>query len=141
MPGASTLRGYKRSWLKPDLVAGAALSAALAVAMAGVLALLIGVFLMAGRVFKLGFVTGLLSGPIRVGYLNGIALAVIVSQLPRLLGIDSSADGTLARLASLANTAVSGGINPLHWLWAQAALPLLLPAASFRGRFPASCSP
>ena len=53
-----------------------------AVALAGVLAILIGVFLIAGRVFRLGFVTGLLSKPIRVGYLNGIALAVIVSQLP-----------------------------------------------------------
>ena len=177
LPGVGVARGYKRSWLKPDLVAGAALSAALvpagmayaeasglpavnglyasvvpmifyalfgpsrvvivgpdsalapmiaaailplagrdpeqAVAMAGVLAILIGAFLIAGRIFKLGFVTGLLSRPIRVGYLNGIALAVTVSQLPRLLGIDVSADGLFERLTSLAGAVLSGGINPV----------------------------
>jgi SulP family sulfate permease len=177
LPVVGVVRGYKRSWLKPDLVAGAALSAALvpagmayaeasglpavnglyasvvpmifyalfgpsrvvivgpdsalapmiaaailplagqdpekSVAMAGVLAILIGLFLIAGRVFKLGFVTGLLSRPIRVGYLNGIALAVTVSQLPRLLGIDVSADGLFERLTSLAEAILGGGINPV----------------------------
>lgn len=175
LPGVGVARGYKRSWLKPDLVAGAALSAALvpagmayaeasglpavnglyatvvpmifyalfgpsrvvivgpdsalapmiaasilplagrdpeqAVAMAGVLAILIGVFLIAGRLLKLGFVTGLLSRPIRVGYLNGIALAVTVSQLPRLLGIDAPADGVFERLTSLTDAVFSGGVN------------------------------
>lgn len=82
-----------------------------AVPMAGVLAILIGAFLFAGRLFNLGFVTGLLSKPIRVGYLNGIALAVTVSQLPRLLGIDSSGDSLVDRLGSLAGAVLSGGIN------------------------------
>ncbi len=177
LPVVGVVQGYKPSWLKPDLVAGAALSAALvpagmayaeasglpavnglyasvvpmifyalfgpsrvvivgpdsalapmiaaailplagqdpekSVAMAGVLAILIGLFLIAGRVFKLGFVTGLLSRPIRVGYLNGIALAVTVSQLPRLLGIDVSADGLFERLTSLADAVLGGGINPV----------------------------
>jgi SulP family sulfate permease len=84
-----------------------------AVALAGVLAILIGVFLIAGRVFRLGFVTGLLSRPIRVGYLNGIALAVTVSQLPRLLGISIEGDNLLARLTSLADVVVHEGINPV----------------------------
>jgi high affinity sulfate transporter 1 len=84
-----------------------------AVPMAGVLAILIGVFLFAGRIFKLGFVTGLLSKPIRVGYLNGIALAVTVSQLPRLLGIDSSGGTLVERLGSMADAVLSGGINPV----------------------------
>lgn len=177
VPGVRVARGYKKAWLKPDLVAGAALSAALvpagmayaeasglpavnglyasvvpmifyavfgpsrvvivgpdsslapmiaaailplagrdpeqAVPMAGVLAILIGTFLFAGRVFKLGFVTGLLSKPIRVGYLNGIALAVTVSQLPRLLGIDSSGATLVERLGSLYEAVLSGGTNPL----------------------------
>ena len=50
-----------------------------------------GVCIVAG-VARLGFVTELLSKPIRYGYMNGIALAVLVSQLPKLLGfkIDST---------------------------------------------------
>lgn len=177
VPGLRVAHDYKKEWLKPDLVAGAALSAALvpagmayaeasglpavnglyasvvpmifyalfgpsrvvivgpdsslapmiaaailplagrdpeqAVPMAGVLAILIGAFLFAGRLFKLGFVTGLLSKPIRVGYLNGIALAVTVSQLPRLLGIESSGESLVERVRSLAGAVLSGGINPV----------------------------
>jgi high affinity sulfate transporter 1 len=177
VPGVGVARSYKKAWLKPDLVAGAALSAALvpagmayaeasglpavnglyasvvpmifyalfgpsrvvivgpdsslapmiaaailplagrdpeqAVPMAGVLAILIGAFLFAGRLFKLCFVTGLLSKPIRVGYLNAIAQAVTVSQLPRLLGIDSAGDSLVDRLGSLAGAVISGGINPV----------------------------
>ncbi len=63
------------------------------VALAGLLAILIGGILLLGSVLKLGIVTGLLSKPIRLGYLNGIALLVAVSQLPTLLGI-SVDDGT-----------------------------------------------
>jgi sulfate permease, SulP family len=177
IPGVRVARGYKKAWLKADLAAGAALSAALvpagmayaeasglpavnglyasvvpmifyavfgpsrvvivgpdsslapmiaaavlplagrdpeqAVPMAGVLAILIGAFLFAGRIFKLGFVTGLLSKPIRVGYLNGIALAVTVSQLPRLLGIDSTGGTLVERLGSLFDAILRGGTNPL----------------------------
>jgi high affinity sulfate transporter 1 len=65
-----------------------------AVALAGLLAILMGALLLLGGVFHLGFVTDLLSKPIRVGYLNGIALVVIVGQLPKLLGF-SVDDGSI----------------------------------------------
>ena len=63
-----------------------------AVALAGLLAILMGGFLLIGSVFRLGFVTDLLSKPIRIGYLNGVALVVIVGQLPALFGFSVSAD-------------------------------------------------
>lgn len=63
------------------------------VALAGLLAILIGVIMLLGSALRLGIITGLLSKPIRLGYLNGIALLVAVSQLPTLLGI-SVEDGT-----------------------------------------------
>lgn len=63
------------------------------VALAGLLAILIGLILLCGSALRLGIITGLLSKPIRLGYLNGIALLVAVSQLPTLLGI-SVEDGT-----------------------------------------------
>jgi high affinity sulfate transporter 1 len=84
-----------------------------AVALAGVLALLIGVILLAGRAFRLGFVTGLLSKPIRVGYLNGIALAVIASQLPKLLGIPSTGGPLLEGLGGTVSAVSQGDVNPL----------------------------
>ena len=66
-----------------------------AVALAGLLGILVGVFLLVGGLLRLGFVTDLLSKPIRVGYLNAVALLVIISQVPRLLGfsIDSVSPG------------------------------------------------
>ena len=46
---------------------------------------------------RLGFVTELLSKPIRYGYMNGIALAVMISQLPKLLGFKIDSDWAAAR--------------------------------------------
>ena len=60
------------------------------VAVAGLLALMVGAFLLVGAIARLGFLTDLLSKPVRLGYLAGIALIVIADQLPRLLGIPST---------------------------------------------------
>jgi high affinity sulfate transporter 1 len=84
-----------------------------AVALAGVLALLIGVLLLAGRVFRLGFVTGLLSKPIRVGYLNGIAVAIMLSQLPKLLGVPASGGSLVSSAAGTAQAVAQGATNPV----------------------------
>jgi MFS superfamily sulfate permease-like transporter len=59
-----------------------------AIALAGAMAVVSGaVCILAGAV-RLGFVTELLSKPIRYGYMNGIALTVLISQLPNVLGFD-----------------------------------------------------
>ena len=79
-----------------------------AVALAGLLAVLIGVMLVAGRLLRLGFLTGLLSMPIRVGYMNGIALVVIAGQLPKLLGV-AVPPGTVWDHLGEAVTAVTDG--------------------------------
>jgi MFS superfamily sulfate permease-like transporter len=59
-----------------------------AVALAGMMAVVSGIVCILAGVARLGFVTELLSKPIRYGYMNGIALTVLISQLPkfRLLG-------------------------------------------------------
>ena len=64
-----------------------------AVALAGAMALAVGLICIAAGLAKLGFITELLSKPIRYGYMNGIALAVIVSQLPKLCGLSVDGDG------------------------------------------------
>lgn len=63
-------------------------SDARAIALAGVLAVMIGIVLLLAAVLRLGVLTDLLSKPIRVGYLNGIALTVLAEQLPGVLGLN-----------------------------------------------------
>lgn len=61
-----------------------------AVALASVLALLSGVLCIGAGLARFGFITDLLSKPIRYGYLNGIALTVLIGQLPKVLGFSVS---------------------------------------------------
>src|SRR6476660_90009 len=49
-----------------------------AIALAGVMAILVGVIEIALGVAKLGFVSDLLSSEVRVGYLNGLAITILV---------------------------------------------------------------
>ena len=69
---------------------GAASGVALMVV--GGAAILVGAVFVAGGIAKLGFVTDLLSKPIRLGYLAGIALTVIMTQLPKLFGFSGGGD-------------------------------------------------
>ncbi len=66
------------------------------VVLAGMLAILVGLICVAAGVAKLGFVTDLFSRPVRIGYLMGIALTVIVFQLPKLFGFSIEADDLLS---------------------------------------------
>ncbi len=63
-----------------------------AVALAGMLAVLSGVFCVLAGIARFGFITDLLSKPIRYGYLNGIALTVLVGQLPKIFGFPVKGD-------------------------------------------------
>ena len=160
-PGIASMRSYKRSWLRQDLVAGLVLTALLvpqgmayaelaglppitglyttilcligyavfgpsrvlvlgpdsalgpmiaatvlplvaaegdpsrAVAYASMLALMVGAITVLAGVFKLGFVAELLSKPTQIGYMNGLALTIVVSQLPKLFGFSVDADGLI----------------------------------------------
>ena len=160
LPGFITLRTYKLSWLRHDLVAGlvmttmlvpvgiayaeasgvpginglyativpllayalfgpsrilvlgpdSALAAVIltvvlplsagdpqrAVALAGMMAIVSGVVCVAAGLARLGFITELLSKPIRYGYMNGIALTVLLSQIPKLFGFSVTANGPVA---------------------------------------------
>jgi high affinity sulfate transporter 1 len=83
-----------------------------AVSLAAMLALFVGgVFVIAG-VARLGFITDLLSKPVRFGYLNGIALTVLVSQLPKLFGFSIDADGVGPSLVAFVRGAFAGETVP-----------------------------
>ena len=62
------------------------------IALAGVLAIVVGGIMFAGGLARFGFVTELLSLPVRLGYLMGIAATVIVEQLPKLFGFSVDAE-------------------------------------------------
>jgi len=82
-----------------------------AVALAGMMAVVSGTLCILAGVARLGFVTELLSKPIRYGYMNGIALTVLVSQLPKLFGFSSGGEGPLTRLWAFGEALAAGKTN------------------------------
>ncbi|MCE9578731.1 MAG: sulfate permease [Deltaproteobacteria bacterium] len=84
-----------------------------AVALAGTLAILVGALCIAGGLAKLGFITDLLSKPVRVGYMNGIALTVLISQLPKLCGFSIDASGVGPAAAAFARGLGDGQLDPI----------------------------
>jgi high affinity sulfate transporter 1 len=77
--------------ITPLLVAGD--DPATAIALAGMLAILVGLIEIGLGLGKLGFVADLLSKEVQVGYMNGLAVTIIVGQLPKLCGFSTDADG------------------------------------------------
>ncbi len=62
-----------------------------AIALAGVLAILVGIITLATGIARLGFVADLLSSPVRTGYLAGLAITIFIGQLPKLFGFSTDA--------------------------------------------------
>ena len=83
-----------------------------AIAIASMMALVAGAFCVIAGLFRLGFITELLSKPIRYGYMNGIALTVLISQLPKLFGIKVDSEGPLRDLWYLGQALFAG---QGHW--------------------------
>lgn len=63
-----------------------------AIALAGMLALMVGLIEVGLGLGKLGFVADLLSSEVQVGYMNGLAITIVVSQLPKLFGFSTDGD-------------------------------------------------
>src|SRR5215831_12420777 len=82
-----------------------------AVALAGMMAVVSGIMCILAGLARLGFITELLSKPIRYGYMNGIALTVLISQLPKLFGFSIDGDGPLRRLWAIAEAILGGRAN------------------------------
>lgn len=177
VPGVTVVRGYQRSWLSKDVVAGLVLSALLvpqgmayaelaglpaitglytsilcligyaifgpsrvlvlgpdsslgpmiaatiapllladgdparAVALASCLGILVGIIMTAAGFAKFGFVADLLSKPTQIGYLNGLALTIIIGQLPKLFGFSVDADGLIDEFVQFLQGLSDGATN------------------------------
>ena len=82
-----------------------------AMALAGMLAIVSGSLCVLAGAARLGFITDLLSKPIRYGYMNGIALTVLFSQLPALFGFTVKGDGLLIESQSFLAGLLAGKTN------------------------------
>ncbi|WP_223543566.1 SulP family inorganic anion transporter [Pseudomonas sp. GL-B-12] len=82
-----------------------------AVALAGMMAIVSGAVCILAGIARLGFITELLSKPIRYGYMNGIALTVLISQLPKLFGFSIESNGPLRDLWAIASAVMEGKVN------------------------------
>ncbi|MGE5292977.1 MAG: SulP family inorganic anion transporter [Micromonosporaceae bacterium] len=194
-PGLAVLRGYRRSWLRGDLVAGVtvaaylipqvmayagiaglppvaglwaampplaiyavlgssrsvstgpeattALMTAVAIgplaagdpgryaALAASLALLVGVLSLAAWLLRLGFVADLLSRPVLVGYMAGVALLMISGSLEKLTGVPVTGQSFISQVASFA-----GRLGELQWQTAAVAASVLAFLFVARARWP-----
>ncbi|MFF5361971.1 SulP family inorganic anion transporter [Streptomyces scabiei] len=193
-PGLVALLGYRRAWLKGDLIAGATVAAYLVpqvMAYAGVaglppvaglwailpalalyavfgssrllsigpesttalmtatvvaplaagdpgryavlaatLAMTVGLLCLLARVVRLGFLADLLSRPVLIGYLAGVALIMTVDQLPKLTGVDTTGSAFFAQLWSFLTDLGEADVPTV--LFSAAMLVLLFSVARFR---------
>ena len=97
-----------------------------AVALASMMAVVSGIACILAGVARLGFITELLSKPIRYGYMNGIALTVLISQLPKLFGFSIEGDGPLRELWAIAEAILSGKANWIAFAVGAGALAVIL---------------
>jgi high affinity sulfate transporter 1 len=102
-----------------------------AIALAGVLSVMVGVILVLGGILRLGFITELLSNPIRLGFLNAIAVIVIVGQLPLLVGTEDDESGVLAEVADVVDDVFEDGVHLPAFLMGAVCIAVIVAARRF----------
>ncbi len=104
------------------------------IAMAGMLALMVGVIQIGLGLGKLGFVADLLSQEVQVGYMNGLAIIIIIDLVPKLFGVHTEAEGYIGKVQAFA-----GELGSTHYLSLAiglATLAVLLVFPRVTKRFP-----
>ena len=114
----------------------AAGSEAEAVALAGMLAILSGLLCVLAGLARFGFIADLLSKPVRYGYMNGIALTVLVSQLPKLFGFSVDADGLIPEARAFVQGVAEGETILAALLIGVACLAVILGFKRWRPKVP-----
>jgi high affinity sulfate transporter 1 len=103
-----------------------------AITLASMMAVVSGVVCILAGVFRLGFVTELLSKPIRYGYMNGIALTVLVSQMPKLFGISIDSHGPGQDIWALLSAIIADRSNWYSFAVGAGSLALILLLKPFK---------
>ncbi|BBH67289.1 transporter [Actinoplanes sp. OR16] len=107
-----------------------------AVALASMLGLLVGLFMTAAGALKLGFIADLLSHPTQLGYVNGLALTILIGQLPKLFGFSVDGDGLIAEATAFAEGVVNGETVPAALAVGVAGLLVILLLQRFLPKVP-----
>ena len=102
-----------------------------AVALAGAMAIVSGLVCVFAGLARLGFVTELLSKPIRYGFMNGIALTILLNQLPKLFGFSASADGPVRQAVAFVGGVLDGKTNVAALAVGASALVVILALKRF----------
>ncbi len=107
-----------------------------AIALASILALLMGAYCVVAGMVRIGTLAELFSRPMRVGYLNGLAIVVLVSQLPKLFGFSTTANGLRAEFSAFAHGVSDGKTVPASLLIGVASLVMILVLRSWLPKAP-----
>src|SRR4051812_15223237 len=91
-----------------------------AIVLAGMLALFVGCIEIALGLGRLGFVADLLSSEVQVGYLNGLAVTIVVGQLPKLFGFSTDSSGFFDDVRAFVT-----GLEETHWATLAVGLAVL----------------
>jgi high affinity sulfate transporter 1 len=111
-------------------------SPARAIALASMLALIVGAIMIAAGVAKLGFVADLLSKPTQIGYMNGLAVTILIGQLPKLFGFSTNANGLIAEAKAFVHGLASGEAVGAAVAIGVFGLALILALGHWRPRIP-----
>ncbi|MFW0793221.1 SulP family inorganic anion transporter [Gordonia sp. CPCC 205515] len=106
------------------------------IALAGLLSIEVGIVLLVAGLLRLGFVTDLLSKPIRMGYLNGIALVVLIGQLPKLLGFSVDGDSVISEAVETVKGIANGKVEWLPTAIGLISLAVILGLKKWRKAIP-----
>jgi high affinity sulfate transporter 1 len=108
-----------------------------AIALASMLALMTGAIMILASVAKLGFIADLISKPTMIGYMNGLALTILVGQLPKLFGFKVEADGFIGELVGFVKGLANGEAVAAAAAVGIAGIVLILALQRWLPKFPA----
>ena len=107
-----------------------------AVIYASAMSLMVGALMIIGARAGLGFIADLLSNPIQVGYINGLALVIFVGQLPKLFGFSTDASGFINETIAFVQGVLNGLTVPAALGIGLFSVALMLVLARFIPRIP-----
>jgi high affinity sulfate transporter 1 len=118
-------------------LAGADGDPARAIALASLLAIMVGAIMVLAAVARLGFIADLISKPTMIGYMNGLALTILIGQLPKLCGFKVDADGFLGELAGFVKGLAHGEVVAASAIVGIAGIALILVLQRWLPKLPA----
>jgi high affinity sulfate transporter 1 len=108
-----------------------------AIALASLLAIMVAAIMILGAVAKLGFIADLISKPTMIGYMNGLALTILVGQLPKLFGFKVSAEGLIREITGFVKGLAHGEAVTAAAVVGIAGIILILVLQRWLPKFPA----